>query len=100
MKTIAATLLLALVIPAFAAGDAFALSRNGSTTGPRGTSTVSATANCANGSCNRNVNRTGPTGNTYSRTGTASCSGGHCTTNAVTTLPNGQTVTHQGSVSR
>jgi hypothetical protein len=31
---------------------------------------VQATGSCANGSCSRNVTRTGPAGNTYTRTGT------------------------------
>jgi len=100
MKTATATLLLALIVPAFTIGDAFAFSRNGSTSGPRGNSSVSANAGCSNGACGRSVYRVGPAGNTYSRNGTASCSGGSCNSNVVTTLPNGQTVTRQGSVSR
>lgn len=54
-----------------AAADASAWTRSATSTGPRGTSTVQATGGCANGSCTRNVTRTGPAGNTYTRTGTA-----------------------------
>jgi uncharacterized low-complexity protein len=53
-----------------AAADASAWTRSATSTGPRGTSTVQATGSCANGSCSRNVTRTGPAGNTYTRTGT------------------------------
>jgi len=55
-----------------AAADASAWTRSATGTGPRGTSTVTATGGCANGSCSRNVTRTGPAGNTYTRTGTVS----------------------------
>jgi hypothetical protein len=52
--------------------DANAWTRNATGTGPRGTSSVSVTGSCANGSCSRNATRTGPAGNTYTRTGTIS----------------------------
>jgi uncharacterized low-complexity protein len=55
-----------------AAADASAWTRSGTSTGPRGTSSVQASGSCANGSCTRNVTRTGPAGNTYTRTGTVS----------------------------
>jgi len=55
-----------------AAADANAWTRSATATGPRGTSHVTATGSCANGSCTRNVTRTGPAGNTYTRTGTIS----------------------------
>lgn len=55
-----------------AAADANAWTRSATSNGPRGTSSVTATGSCANGSCTRNVNRTGPAGNTYTRTGTVS----------------------------
>jgi len=55
-----------------AAADASAWTRSATSTGPRGTSTVQATGSCAYGSCTRNVTRTGPAGNTYTRTGTVS----------------------------
>lgn len=60
----------ALSIAAIA--DANAWTRTGSATGPRGTSSVSVTGSCANGSCSRSVTRTGPAGNTYTRQGTIS----------------------------
>lgn len=53
-----------------AAADANAWTRSATASGPRGTSTVTATGGCANGNCSRNVTRTGPAGNTYTRTGT------------------------------
>lgn len=55
-----------------AVADANAWTRSASGTGPRGTSSVSVSGGCANGSCTRNATRTGPAGNTYSRTGTVS----------------------------
>ncbi len=55
-----------------AAADANAWTRNVSSTGPRGTSSATVTGSCANGSCSRNATRTGPAGNTYTRTGTVS----------------------------
>ncbi|MBR0812593.1 MULTISPECIES: hypothetical protein [Bradyrhizobium] len=67
--------LTSLVIGTFAvaaAADANAWTRSGTASGPRGTSTVTASGACANGSCTRNVTRTGPAGRTYTRTGTIS----------------------------
>jgi len=55
-----------------AVADANAWTRSGTSTGPRGTSSVNVTGSCANGSCSRNATRTGPAGNTYTRTGTVS----------------------------
>jgi hypothetical protein len=52
------------------AADASAWTRSGTTTGPRGTSSVQASGSCANGSCSRTVTRTSPYGNTYTRQGT------------------------------
>jgi uncharacterized low-complexity protein len=46
-----------------AVADANAWTRSGTTTGPRGTSSVSVTGSCANGSCTRSATRTGPAGN-------------------------------------
>lgn len=53
-----------------AAADANAWTRSATTTAPRGTATVQAQGSCTYGSCTRNVTRTGPGGNTYTRTGT------------------------------
>ena len=55
-----------------AVADANAWTRSATSSGPRGTSSLQATGSCANGSCTRNATRTGPAGNTYSRTGTIS----------------------------
>lgn len=60
----------ALSIAAIA--DANAWTRSGSTTGPRGTASVSVTGSCANGTCSRSATRTGPAGNTYTRQSTIS----------------------------
>jgi hypothetical protein len=68
-------LLSTLVIGALSvatAADANAWTRSATANGPRGTSSVTATGGCANGSCSRNVTRTGPAGNTYTRSGTIS----------------------------
>jgi uncharacterized low-complexity protein len=55
-----------------AVADANAWTRSATSTGPRGTSSVTASGSCANGSCTRSATRTGPAGNTYGRTGTVS----------------------------
>lgn len=55
-----------------AAADANAWTRSATANGPRGTSSVTATGSCANGSCSRSATRTGPAGNTYTRSGTIS----------------------------
>ena len=55
-----------------AAADASAWTRSATTSGPRGTATVKATGSCANGVCTRNATRTGPAGNTYTRSGSVS----------------------------
>jgi len=55
-----------------AAVDANAWTRSATSTGPRGTSSLSASGSCANGSCSRSATRTGPAGNTYTRQGTIS----------------------------
>ncbi|MBR0969973.1 MULTISPECIES: hypothetical protein [Bradyrhizobium] len=70
-KLIFSTLVIGALSVATAA-DANAWTRSATSSGPRGTSSVTATGSCANGSCSRNVTRTGPAGNTYTRTGTVS----------------------------
>jgi uncharacterized low-complexity protein len=70
MKRLFLTSAMIGVLSIAAAADASAWTRSATSTGPRGTSSVQASGSCANGSCNRNVTRTGPAGNTYTRTGT------------------------------
>ena len=72
MKKLLLTSALIGALSAAMAADASAWTRSGTATGPRGTSTVTGTGSCANGSCSRDVTRTGPAGNTYTRTGTVS----------------------------
>jgi uncharacterized low-complexity protein len=72
MKKLLLTSAMIAALSATMAADANAWTRSATATGPRGTSTVTATGSCANGSCSRNVTRTGPAGNTYTRTGTVS----------------------------
>ena len=60
------------VLSALTVADANAWTRSATSTGPRGTSGVNVTGSCANGSCSRSATRTGPAGNTYTRTGTVS----------------------------
>lgn len=55
-----------------AIADANAWTRSGTSTGPRGTSSVNVTGSCANGSCTRSATRTGPAGNTFTRQSTIS----------------------------
>ena len=55
-----------------AVADANAWTRSATSTGPRGTSSFSATGSCSGGSCSRDATRTGPAGNSYSRQSTIS----------------------------
>jgi hypothetical protein len=91
VKTILAASSLAVVLSFAAAADANAWTRATTVTGPRGTSTVTASGACANGVCNRQVTRTGPRGYSVSRQGSAQCAGGVCTTSSVATGPYGGT---------
>lgn len=51
-----------------AVADANAWTRSATTTGPRGgTSNLSVSGSCANGTCNRSATRTGPAGNSVTR---------------------------------
>lgn len=80
--------------------DANAWTRNGWVHGWRGTASVHASGGCANGTCSRQITRTGPDGNSFNRQGSVSCGGGSCTGTRPTTGPRGNTVTRQGTVSR
>jgi hypothetical protein len=56
-----------------AVADANAWTRSATSTGPRGgTSNLSVTGSCANGTCNRSATRTGPAGNAFTRQSTIS----------------------------
>jgi uncharacterized low-complexity protein len=56
-----------------AVADANAWTRSATSTGPRGgTSSLSASGSCANGTCNRSATRTGPAGNSFTRQSTIS----------------------------
>ena len=72
MKKLIAMSTLAGALSIAAAVDASAWTRSGTSTGPRGTSSVQASGSCANGTCSRSATRTGPAGNTYTRQGTVS----------------------------
>jgi hypothetical protein len=92
VKTILTASSLAVMLSFATAADANAWTRATTVTGPRGTSTVTASGACANGVCNRQVTRTGPYGNTASRQSSAQCAGGVCTTSSVATGPRGRSV--------
>lgn len=68
--------------------------------GWRGHSSTTASGSCNNGSCSRQVQRTGPYGNTVSRSGSASCGGGRCDATRTTTGPRGGSVTRDVTISR
>ncbi|MBO0906080.1 hypothetical protein [Jiella sonneratiae] len=80
--------------------EAGAWTRHGTVTGPRGTATIDGSGSCYNGSCSRQVTRTGPYGNSVSRQGSVSCAGGACSASRTTTGPRGATVTRQGTIRR
>ena len=80
------------------AGDAFAWSRKSSVSGANGSASVDANAGCSGGTCSRNIQRTGPNGNSSSRSGSASCSGNSCSTSSSTTTRSGNSVSRSGGV--
>ncbi len=94
MSAIAAVLSFAAVV------EASAWTRNGTVSGPRGTANINASGNCANGTCSRNITRTGPYGYSMSRQGQVSCANGTCTSTRTTTGPGGKSITGYGTVSR
>ncbi len=98
-KTIAIPALIAILAAGIAA-DASAWQRQGSLTGPRGTSTVDATGSCADRACSRSVTKTNPYGNSATRQGNGSCANGSCSGTRTTTGQNGRSWTRQGSISR
>lgn len=87
------------VLAASAVTDAFAWSRHGTVSGPRGTASVHAHGNCSGNSCSRSIRRTGPYGYSATRTGSVSCSGHSCSGSRTTTLPSGRTIHRSRSVS-
>lgn len=100
MKKLAASALLGVAISAMTVADAYAWTRDAHVYGWRGSSSVHASGSCSNGSCSRDITRTGPYGNSVSRQGSASCSNGSCSGTRTTTGPNGGTVTRDGTVTR
>ncbi|MGF1500568.1 MAG: hypothetical protein ACFBSD_02025 [Paracoccaceae bacterium] len=99
IKTVALPALVAFISVGIAA-EASAWDRNGSVTGPRGTSTVQGSGSCSGGACARNVTKTGPAGHSATRQGSGSCSGGSCSGSRTTTGPRGQSATRSGTISR
>lgn len=59
-----------------------------------------ARAHCATYGCSGTVTRTGPYGNTVTRSGGASCADGNCTRSGSVTGPRGGTATFDRSISR
>lgn len=100
MKKLLTMSALAGVLSVAVIADANAWTRSRSVSGWRGTASVNASGSCANGTCSRQITRTGPYGNSVSRQGSASCSGGTCTGSRTTTGPNGYSVTREGTISR
>lgn len=91
-----ASALAAITMAGFAA-DASAWQRNSTVTTGRGTYSFQGGGSCANGSCSRSYTRTGPYGNSYSRSGTVTRQGGHYDYSRTTTGPYGGSVTRSGS---
>lgn len=100
MKKLLTMSVLAGVLSVAVVADANAWTRSRSVSGWRGTASVNASGSCANGTCSRQITRTGPYGNSVSRQGAVSCGGGVCTGSRTTTGPNGNSVTREGTVSR
>lgn len=100
MKKLMTMSALAAVLSMAAVADANAWSRNGTITSWRGTATVSGSGACEDGTCSRQITRTGPYGNSMSREGSVTCAGGTCSGSRTTTGPRGNTVIREGTVSR
>ena len=100
MKKLIVMSALAVALSVAATADASAWTRNGTITGPRGTSTIQGSGSCANGTCSRAVTATGPNGNTVTRQGSATCAYGVCAGSRQTTGPRGNTVYRRGVVIR
>ncbi len=94
------TALLAAIVTIAAVSEANAWTRNRTTTTWRGTSSLSASGSCANNSCSRSVTRTGPYGNTATRSGSVACdpASQSCTGSRTTTGPYGGTINRSGQV--
>ncbi|TCU79012.1 hypothetical protein EDE08_101795 [Bradyrhizobium sp. R2.2-H] len=100
MKKLLTMSALAGVLSVAVVADANAWTRSRSVSGWRGTASVNASGSCANGTCSRQITRTGPHGNSVSRQGTVTCSGGVCTGSRTTTGPNGNSVTREVTAAR
>ncbi|BBK42459.1 hypothetical protein STVA_24790 [Allostella vacuolata] len=83
-----------------AAADAAAWDRTRTVTTPHGTYSAHGSGSCANGSCQRSYQATGPYGRTASRSGTVSRYGNHYDYSRTTTGPRGHSVTRAGSFRR
>jgi len=92
------TLVAAISIASIA--DASAWTRNGSFSGPRGTTNYGGSGSCSGGSCSSTRGGTGPAGRSWSGQSSSSCSGGSCTHSGSGTGPAGNSYNHTGSVSR
>lgn len=79
---------------------AFAFSRNGSFTGPRGTSNFYGSGSCSGGSCSHSAGGTGPAGRSWSRQGATSCANGVCSSSGNGTGPGGGAYSRSSSFSR
>lgn len=79
---------------------AFAFSRDGSFTGPRGTSSFYGSGSCSGQSCSHSAGGTGPAGRSWSRQGSTSCANGSCSSNGGGTGPRGGSFSRSSSFSR
>ncbi len=91
---------LAAALSIGAAAEAGAWTRNGSASGPRGTSSMNAWGNCSGGTCSRGATRTGPYGNSMNSQGSVTCANGTCNSSGQTTGPYGGSRSRSGSFSR
>jgi hypothetical protein len=89
----------ALLVTSIAAAEARSWNRSGTNIGPRGTSSYGVTGQCSGGTCTRNATRTGPYGNTATRTGTVTRTApGSFQGSRTTTGPGGRSVTRSGTL--
>ena len=100
MKKLLAISAIVGALSAATAADANAGSRNGSISGPRGTSTFSGSRSCAGGACSSQGSATGPYGGTVSHQGSSSCSGGTCSGSGTVTGPRGGAVSYNRTITR
>ncbi len=102
MKTTATLTACLMAATLLATTSAHAWNRNSQFNGPRGAFSASASGGCANGSCSRSIQRTGPYGYSANKSSSSSCNSatGSCSRSVTATGPYGQSANRTSTWSR